>query len=196
MSQDNTKTTRWLKPKECLDGTQEWKSSTHASDIGGEIHVKPHLPGIIIFVHGVNSEGEWYEDAEKYLCEGLNKRLNIPKKFKLEPNRYFNNKFIADEKNIENSRYNIEHNSHEIETLNNSPIIRFYWGYRANDNEIGKYNIPLKNEKGDSYLRLKKEIIASHYDEYYSFAENKKNYYDPYLPITSEKEKNYLFHRS
>lgn len=159
MSQDNTKTTRWLKPKECLDGTQEWKSSTHASDIGGEIHVKPHLPGIIIFVHGVNSEGEWYEDAEKYLCEGLNKRLNIPKKFKLEPNRYFNNKFIADEKNIENSRYNIEHNSHEIETLNNSPIIRFYWGYRANDNEIGKYNIPLKNEKGDSYLRLKKRLL-------------------------------------
>lgn len=33
------------------------------------------MPGIIIFVHGVNSEGEWYEEAEKQFCEGLNKRL-------------------------------------------------------------------------------------------------------------------------
>ncbi|WP_432432343.1 T6SS effector phospholipase Tle3 domain-containing protein [Janthinobacterium lividum] len=32
-------------------------------------------PGIIIFVHGVNSDGEWYEQAEQGLCEGLNARL-------------------------------------------------------------------------------------------------------------------------
>lgn len=114
MNQENTKTSRLLKPKECLDSTQEWKSSTHASDIGGEIHVKPHLPGIIIFVHGVNSEGEWYEDAEKHLCEGLNKRLNLPEKFKLTPNEYYINRFYPDEKDIENSRYKIEHNSHKI----------------------------------------------------------------------------------
>ncbi|WP_141650177.1 hypothetical protein [Proteus vulgaris] len=53
----NSKPTRWLKPKECLDGSQEWRSITHATNIGAEIHAKPHLPGIIIFVHGVNSEG-------------------------------------------------------------------------------------------------------------------------------------------
>ncbi|WP_162556417.1 hypothetical protein [Proteus faecis] len=53
----NSNPTRWLKPKECLDGSQEWRSITHATNIGAEIHAKPHLPGIIIFVHGVNSEG-------------------------------------------------------------------------------------------------------------------------------------------
>ena len=33
------------------------------------------LPGIVIFVHGVNSDGEWYEQAEQGLCDGLNARL-------------------------------------------------------------------------------------------------------------------------
>ncbi len=32
-------------------------------------------PGIVIFVHGVNSDGEWYEQAEQGLCAGLNTRL-------------------------------------------------------------------------------------------------------------------------
>lgn len=186
---ENSKTTRWLKPKDCLDGTQEWTSTTHATNIGGEIHVKPHLPGIIIFVHGVNSEGEWYEDAEKYLCEGLNKRLNLPKEFKLEPNEYYINEFNPNEIDIENSRYINEHNSHEIKTLYNSPVVRFYWGYRANKNEIKKYDIPLKNKKGDSYLRLEKEIIAKYYNEYSALSQNQQGRYDPYLPLTSETEK-------
>ncbi|MEY8501591.1 hypothetical protein AALC12_04525 [Proteus faecis] len=188
MNQENIKTSRLLKPKECLDGTQEWKSSTHASDIGGEIHVKPHLPGIIIFVHGVNSEGEWYEDAEKHLCEGLNKRLNLPEKFKLKANEYYENEFKANKNKIEDSRYYNQYNSHEIEILNNSPIVRFYWGYRSNKDEIKKYDIPLKNKKGDSYLRLEKEIIAEKYDEYSSFTETKDDHYDPYL-LSSDKEK-------
>ncbi len=33
------------------------------------------LPGIVIFVHGVNSDGEWYAAAEEGLCKGLNERL-------------------------------------------------------------------------------------------------------------------------
>ena len=32
-------------------------------------------PGIVIFVHGVNSDGEWYEQAEQGLRAGLNTRL-------------------------------------------------------------------------------------------------------------------------
>ena len=34
------------------------------------------LPGIMIFVHGVNSDGEWYDEAETGLCAGLNARLH------------------------------------------------------------------------------------------------------------------------
>lgn len=33
------------------------------------------LPGIVIFVHGVNSDGEWFSQAEEGLCDGLNDRL-------------------------------------------------------------------------------------------------------------------------
>ncbi|KVA11281.1 hypothetical protein WI41_07790 [Burkholderia latens] len=33
------------------------------------------LPGIVIFVHGVNSEGEWFDASEEGLCRGLNQRL-------------------------------------------------------------------------------------------------------------------------
>ena len=33
------------------------------------------LPGVVIFVHGVNSDGEWYDAAEQGLCAGLNARL-------------------------------------------------------------------------------------------------------------------------
>lgn len=33
------------------------------------------LPGIIIFVHGVNSTGEWFDTAEEGICRGLNTRL-------------------------------------------------------------------------------------------------------------------------
>ena len=33
------------------------------------------LPGVVIFVHGVNSDGEWSTTAEQGLCEGLNARL-------------------------------------------------------------------------------------------------------------------------
>ena len=37
--------------------------------------VPPLMPGTIIFVHGVNSEGEWYSDAANQFCMGLNHRL-------------------------------------------------------------------------------------------------------------------------
>ncbi|WP_425117430.1 T6SS effector phospholipase Tle3 domain-containing protein, partial [Burkholderia anthina] len=33
------------------------------------------LPGVVIFVHGVNSEGEWFDAAEEGLCKGLNRRI-------------------------------------------------------------------------------------------------------------------------
>lgn len=32
-------------------------------------------PGIVIFVHGVNADGEWYRAAEEGLCKGLNTRM-------------------------------------------------------------------------------------------------------------------------
>ena len=39
-----------------------------------DIYADIPLPGVVIFVHGVNSTGEWFDAAERGLCAGLNER--------------------------------------------------------------------------------------------------------------------------
>lgn len=101
------------------------------------------LPGIVIFVHGVNSDGEWYDQTEEGLCQGLNDRLKrnddqmahptakggqlSPAKYmaELTPDGYINadrsaRNFLADDGHF-------------------SPIIRFRWGYKANSDELQAY---------------------------------------------------------
>ncbi|WP_241020730.1 DUF3274 domain-containing protein [Burkholderia sp. Ac-20344] len=39
------------------------------------VSVPRPMPCIVVFVHGVNSEGEWYGSAESALIKGLNERL-------------------------------------------------------------------------------------------------------------------------
>jgi hypothetical protein len=95
------------------------------------------MPCVVIFVHGVNSEGEWYLDAENGLVAGLNERLG---RRDLRANDYKDDK-------------------RTLKTANKSPVIRFYWGYCApvkeTDDHSFEYKIPLKtrevveNNKGD-----------------------------------------------
>ena len=98
------------------------------------------LPGVVIFVHGVNSDGEWYDDAEQGLCKGLNTRLArqeaqlalpgdgtgrlIPCAYtpELDPEGFLSRdrshaNFIQDQSNW-------------------SPVIRFRWGYKATKRDI------------------------------------------------------------
>ena len=151
--------TRLLTPVTKPDGSMIWKSFTHNASIGGEIRPAPDLPGLIIFVHGVNSEGEWYGAAERELCTGLNERLNLPKEFELISNKYYEPKFKYNKNDPENSRLIYEKPIRSLEEQNRSPVIRFYWGYRAQDNELDDYRIPLKNRNGDSFHALKKRLI-------------------------------------
>ncbi|EPC9788010.1 T6SS effector phospholipase Tle3 domain-containing protein [Klebsiella variicola] len=66
--------------------------------IRGDCDLPPHLPGIIILVHGVNSTGEWFSIAENKLCEGLNKRLGLNgTDYKLEANKYLSDDKINSE---------------------------------------------------------------------------------------------------
>ena len=105
------------------------------------------LPGIIIFVHGVNSEGEWYDAAEDNICKGLNKRLNLPPEMELKKNVYTSDKVLGRQLiNPESSR---------------SPVIRFYWGYSAKPGTEDDYQIPLRNLAGEDYHDLKKYKKAS-----------------------------------
>ncbi|MEB6222576.1 hypothetical protein MXL27_06640 [Pantoea anthophila] len=100
------------------------------------------LPGLIIFVHGVNSQGEWYDAAEQSLCLGLNERLTLPENMWLIPNKYQTGKTqLREIANPDASR---------------SPVIRFYWGYSAEPGTEDHYQIPLRNLAGDDYHDLKK----------------------------------------
>lgn len=88
------------------------------------------MPCVVIFVHGVNSEGEWYANAELGLVAGLNERLG---RVDLSPNT------LSDDKRT-------------LLVLQNSPVIHFYWGYRAPEDETNAgtfpYKIPLKTRDG------------------------------------------------
>ena len=80
------------------------------------IGIPPLMPGTIIFVHGVNSEGEWYESAAGQFASGLNSRLGRTDLQALVPDPNNANRFMRE---VDGQRAH-------------SPILPFYWGYSAN----------------------------------------------------------------
>lgn len=115
-----------------LHATTDFQSFSVPTGVPGMDRTDVHtacLPGIVIFVHGVNSDGEWYEAAEQGLLEGLNTRLGLDRaldpRARLQPVRY------RRELNADGSL------NREIDGLNFiadpgfSPVIRFRWGYKA-----------------------------------------------------------------
>jgi hypothetical protein len=127
------------------NGRPYWRSCTSPKNVKvrGECKLPVHLPGIIIFVHGVNSTGEWYEVAEDSLCKGLNKRLGlVGTDYSLSANIY-----SCDKKYKEKTK-------RKIMDEGRSPVVRFYWGYRAADGEEGKYQVPLININNEDYHDL------------------------------------------
>lgn len=108
------------------------------------VAVKPMpLPGVVILVHGVNSEGEWFEATEQGLCRGLNRRLarlddqmvhKGPAAGQLTPATYINSLtpdgFINPQMKPQN---------YIQPTPSYSPVIHFRWGYKANKEELQEY---------------------------------------------------------
>jgi pimeloyl-ACP methyl ester carboxylesterase len=101
------------------------------------------LPGIVIFVHGVNSDGEWYEQSELGLCRGLNTRLKRRDEDiahpgveggQLTPATYLSeltdDGFLNPERSFRNFTGDDEHFT---------PVIRFRWGYKASLQELQDY---------------------------------------------------------
>lgn len=101
------------------------------------------LPGVVIFAHGVNSDGEWFAQTERGLCRGLNDRLKrrdehmaypTPEGGQLRPVQYLpdltpdgfinpkktSDKFIAADDHF-------------------SPVIHFRWGYKASSDELQQF---------------------------------------------------------
>lgn len=122
-------------------GRPFWESflTPQGYQVRAEAQIPPHLPGIIIFVHGVNSEGEWYDDAEEALCEGLNDRLNRNEATKLKANTYI----TADPDTREPIPRKIK-----LDPAAHSPVIRFYWGYRAPKGKEKNWLVALRNIEG------------------------------------------------
>src|ERR1700710_1842669 len=120
-------------------GQPFWESfhTPESFQVSAEAQVPPHLPGVIIFVHGVNSEGEWYEFAEQGLCDGLNERLGLTGSALLGPN-----KDTTSENGKSGPRYI------KSGDAGRSPVIHFYWGYRAADGHEKDWRVALQDMNG------------------------------------------------
>ncbi|MCG2582747.1 DUF3274 domain-containing protein [Massilia sp. TS11] len=81
------------------------------------------MPGTVIFVHGVNSDGEWYRETELQICAGLNHRLGRT--------------------SLEERGFNKDTNSYATRASGGrrarSPVIPFYWGYKLQPGDESKY---------------------------------------------------------
>lgn len=157
MSNIKTSPTRKVEVHTTDNGEPFSYSVTSHKNISVNAEVQPplQLPGLVIFVHGVNSEGEWYNNAEKALCDGLNIRLGLAdkdEKYRLYANKYPE----ADWNNEKPKKWIIP--PRKIKEEGRSPVIRFYWGYRATEQDFKgeeyQYAIPLKNKQGDNYYDL------------------------------------------
>ncbi|UDM49820.1 DUF3274 domain-containing protein [Cupriavidus sp. MP-37] len=94
------------------------------------------LPGIIIFVHGVNSNGEWFASAEEGLCKGINQRQQRGEAGdtydagSLRPAQYLPELtpkgYLSREVDAENF----------VADGDQSPVIRFRWGYKASKEDL------------------------------------------------------------
>lgn len=108
------------------------------------------LPGVIIFVHGVNSDGEWYESAEVGLCDGLNTRLKR-RSLRAADGSGGKNLIGTPEGLLTPAQYSSELTGagfvdprRDSETFikpvaNYSPVIRFRWGYKCSKEELKEW---------------------------------------------------------
>lgn len=108
-----------------------------------DVLMRAELPGIIIFVHGVNSDGEWYTETEKGLCAGLNERLKRCDKHmayptteggKLTPATYAPE--LTPDGHISP---NMQPDTFMQDDDHFTPVIHFRWGYKASSKELQQY---------------------------------------------------------
>ncbi len=106
---------QWVKCK--ITGVDEKQQDrTHTAAV-------PHLmPGTTIFVHGVNSEGEWYNDASIEFAKGLNKRLGRDDLKQLLPDQT---------SSVEGRTPTRYRKYDDAKSRIPSPIIPFWWGYKT-----------------------------------------------------------------
>jgi pimeloyl-ACP methyl ester carboxylesterase len=103
-----------------------------------KMEVPADLPGVVIFLHGVNDPGASYESVETGLCQGVNERLDRPD---LKAGRYGADYSEAkelplDEQTADQKTTLDDPDTYLYQRDANNPktrslMIPFYWGYRA-----------------------------------------------------------------
>ncbi|KPZ09750.1 DUF3274 domain-containing protein [Pseudomonas syringae group genomosp. 3] len=108
-----------------------------------KMEVPADLPGVVIFLHGVNDPGASYESVETGLCQGVNERLDRPD---LVPGRY-GEKYkeagdVPDEKRDSDQKVILDdpdtylYRRDASDPKTHSLLIPFYWGHRAAPDQI------------------------------------------------------------
>lgn len=133
--------------------TNQAAAVTHANRAGDRPVLLPgDLPGIVIFIHGVNDPGAVYSFVEQGLCAGLNERLS---RADLKPGSYgakyqaavqatagkHRSQVTAQQANLlDDPDLNLYQRANARDT--HSGFIPFYWGYRAKSEDIARVNNP------------------------------------------------------
>lgn len=129
------------------------------------------LPCVVILIHGVNDVGEAFENQDKMICEGLNRRLG---RKDLKPNKWRWAQTSADDfspriqmlpewqENVDQIKPPLKPKT--VKHKSYSPVIPFTWGYRPVDEET------YKQEQIAYYKRLQDSNVKDPelpYDSYW-----------------------------
>jgi len=147
-----------------------------------KMEVPADLPGVVIFLHGVNDPGASYESVETGLCQGVNERLDRPD---LKAGRYGvvysaaktlpSEELGVDERAILDDPDTFLYQRDAIDSKTRSLMIPFYWGYRAEPGEImrDKNNDPTKLR--DQYQDVFENRLDRHFAKGGGFFANATN---------------------
>ncbi|MDZ3990759.1 effector protein Tle3 domain-containing protein [Pseudomonas sp. Teo4] len=136
-----------------------------------KMEVPADLPGVVIFLHGVNDPGAAYESVETGLCQGVNERLDRPD---LKAGRYGAAYNAAKKRPVEERSQNDKATLDDPDTYlyrrdtadpkTRSLMIPFYWGYRAEPGEI-------KRDKNDDPTKLRgqyQDVFENRLDRHFA----------------------------
>ncbi len=127
-----------------------------------KMEVPADLPGVVIFLHGVNDPGASYESVETGLCQGVNERLDRPD---LKAGRYGvmyqeAQKVPYTERNndqrsiLDDPDFNLYRRDNS-DPKSRSLMIPFYWGYRAAPEDV-------KRDDADAPARMRNQFQDIH----------------------------------
>ena len=147
-----------------------------------KMEVPADLPGVVIFLHGVNDPGASYESVETGLCQGVNERLDRPD---LKAGRYGTDynaaKVIPIEERGEDHKATLDdpdtylYQRDADDPKTRSLMIPFYWGYRAEPGEIKRDENNDPTKLRDQYQDVFENRLDRHFAKGGGFFANATN---------------------